>query len=456
MKRFIALLAFFAISFVQATPTAEKMVEFVTGIVEGIEESGDINKLLPCTTAGDEILEEFKEAISCLHLRDPTEIMRGVFLFIEASTDLMTKLRSCMEGFTVLQELDDALLNIDPRKVFYRVITRFSEFIYDIQRASSFFNAEDYHGAGDSIGSLLRIMFLVSEEDEVRADKMQEFVAGILEGVNESGDINNLIPCIKSHDTILRRFRQALDHLSIRHPEELRRGLVMFIEASKELLDMLKDCMEKFPVLKKLAELLISPDYVRIINKILVHFAQFITDVTKAKTCFTEGHYHCAGESIGDILEFIFLTYEMEEPTAGKMQEFVAGILEGINEPGDINKLVPCIKADDTIFQKFRESLENLSLRHPDKLRKGLTMFFEASKLVLDMLKACMDDFPFLKKISGYLVNPDYMRIVNKIMFHFTQFITDVAKSRTCFTEGHYHCAGESIGDILEFIFLTY
>ena len=456
MKIFIALLALVAISFVQAEPRVEKMTEFVAGILEGVNESGDINKLLPCISADDNILVRFKEALDHLHLRNPEELRRGLIMFFEAAKSLLTKLKACMEGFPVLQKLAEALVHPDHMRIINKIMTHFSQFITDVTKARTCFTESHYHCAGESIGDILEFIFLTYEESEVRLEKMQEFVAGILEGVNEPGDLTKLIPCIKAHDNLLQSFREALEHLNLRHPEELRRGVIMFFDATKELFDMLKNCMDGFLVLKKLADALVHPDHRMIINKIMAHFPQFITDVTKARTCFTEGHYHCAGESIGDILEFIFLTSEIEEPTADKMQEFVAGILEGVNEPGDINKLVPCIKPGDTIFEHFREALEYLSRRHPDEIRRGLKLFFDTSKLVLDMLKDCLEGFPLLKKISDYLVNPDYMRIINKIMMHFAQFITDVTKARTCFTEGHYHCAGESIGDILEFIFLTY
>ena len=303
--------------------------------------------------------------------------------------------------------------------------------------------------------ALFAIVFVRAEPIADPVVDMKEFVEGILIGVGEAGDISNMLPCIKDGDYILKKFKEALEHLQVKYINQLIKGVIMCLEASRDLRNMLSDCLVYFPILKKLAEAFDNPEYMKIAERIMFHFPEYLVNVVKARTCMLEGRYSCSGEAIGEIYKIMFHA-KKNEYTLDKMREFVSGLLEGINEAGDISELVPCIKQNDQVFENYRIALEYLLSRYPEDIRRGLSLFFDTTKTILSMLKDCMTGFPLLKRIAEYLVYPDYMRILEKIRMHFTQFMTDVTKARTCLYEGHYHCAGESIGDILEFIFLTY
>ena len=285
------------------------------------------------------------------------------------------------------------------------------------------------------------------------ADKLFELVRGLLAGLNEKGDINALVACLKGGEEIFVKIKQALEYLKNKNPDDLKKGLLLLFEAMRSLLDMLKPCMGGFEILLRLAQELLNPNIGKIIMKILTHPGTFFVDVVKALVCFIGGDYFCVGKSLGDILRFIFLSRE-EMPTADKLFELVRGLLAGLNEKGSINDLIACLKGGEDIFEKIKSALEHLRNKNPEELKKGLEILFAAMRQLMNMLKPCMGGFEILLKLAQALMNPNIGKIVMKILTHPGEFFVDVVKALVCFIGNDYFCVGKNLGDIMRFIFL--
>ena len=283
------------------------------------------------------------------------------------------------------------------------------------------------------------------------SDNMIEFLKGFLEGINESGDINNLIKCLKTGDDFLRKVKEAVELIKKMDPINVLKGVQELLGAVKELIEALKPCMDGFEELKKLMNALTHFDIRKIVQKIIGHASEFLMDITGAIECFSKGNYRCAGKFVGDILRRLFLTNGSDYP----LVDFVAGFLVGIQEKKTIEDVMKCMKESDQIIEKVIQALKLIVTLKIDNLLKGFGLLFEALLELEMMLKPCLDGFIQFNKLIEEMKNADFMKLILKILRDPLPFVSDVTDCIEAFSKGNYTEAGKDIGDILYRLFLV-
>jgi molecular chaperone GrpE (heat shock protein) len=432
-------------------PTDSSFVEFMKGFLEGINETGDINKLLECIHSGEEIINKIKAALELIAKKDIGSIFAGITMLVDAVKTLMSAMQPCMEGFDQLKRLMNAITHIDIMKIVMKVLTHLSEFIGDVVNAIGCFKSGDMHCAGKNVGSLLNKLFLNRMfEDENPAI---EFIKGFLVGIHEPKSVDDLMKCIKNMDSIFTMIREALGHIMKLSFEEVVTGLKILMEAMKQFHEMLAPCLDGFQQLKKLMEAMKNWDLVKIAWKIISQAVAFIHDIKECIESLQTQKFNQAGKDMGDILYRLFLS--RVEPKDNKIVDFLAGFLEGLNEKGDINELMKCVKNLEQVIDKIMQALEFIKLKDPANIIKGLTLLLQAVTELLNILKPCSDGFEQIKKLLAAFSHIDIIKLAFKILANPGPFIQDVMNCIEFFKSGNLHGAGKNLGDFLYRLFLS-
>jgi phage-related protein len=179
--------------------------------------------------------------------------------------------------------------------------------------------------------------------DAPEANPFVDFIHGFLDGLNVKGDINKILECIKGGEGVIEKIIEALNyliHIDIKHMEDIIKGVMMLVEAIQEIYKIIQPCISSFEEIKKIFEQIISTNIMKIVWRIIANAGQFIGDIKDAIASFAKGDFKQAGHDLGDIVYRLFLASLTDTNPAF---EFVKGLLEGLNEKGDINKVLECV-----------------------------------------------------------------------------------------------------------------
>ncbi len=433
-------------------PTEDKLIALVRGLLEGINEHGDINKLMACLKGGEDIFDKIKQALEYFKKKDINNVTKGLEILFDAMRELLNMLRPCMDGFDQLKRLLDALMHPDIKKIVMRIITHPGEFFVDAAKALVCFLSADFHCVGKSIGDMLRFIFL-SRMNEPGPENIKEYIKGLLAGIHEAKSVDDLVKCMDEAQRLLEKMKAALEMMRTLKIESMLQGLSMLFEALFELEEMLHPCLEEYTQFRKLMEAMSNADIGEIISKILSNPLQFLADVLEAIRCFEHEKYELAGKYLGAVLYSLFLV-QMNLKDLDPV-EFIKGFLEGLNEKGDINELLKCVKNIEQIVNKIIEAIGYIKNGDVTNLIKGITLLLEAVTELLNVLMPCASGFEQIKKLVDAIAHVDIIKLVFKILANPGPIIQDVMDCIDAFNNGDFHRAGKDIGDILFRMFLT-
>ena len=294
-----------------------------------------------------------------------------------------------------------------------------------------------------------------SEPIEPEANSFLEFMTGFLEGLNVKGDISKILECVKGGEDIINKLMDALkhfQHIDILHIGDIIKGLELLISAVMEAIEIIKPCSQSSEEIKKLINALTHVDFKKLALKIIANAGQFIHDVTDAMAAFKAKEFKRAGKDIGDIMYRLFL---QRVAVADPMYEFLRGFLEGINEKGDIKKLLECLNDLQPIVNEIIEALKLIMTMNISNVVKGVTMLVEAVTKFIKVLEPCSEGFTQLEKLLEAIINVDINKVVQKIIKDPMHYISDIYEWVAAFLKGDFYTAGKNLGDIVYRLFLA-
>ena len=136
------------------------------------------------------------------------------------------------------------------------------------------------------------------------------------------------------------------------------------------------------------------------------------------------------------------------------MCHFVKGFLEGINEGGDINKLLKCINGTENIIEKLKIALELILTFEYEKIVRGVTMLVETITKLIEILKPCASGFIELNKLWIAMLNTNIIKIVIKIIQHHQELYDDILYIIWNIGMFNFEAVGKGIGNILYRLYL--
>eukprot|EP01022_Parablepharisma_sp_SALTPOND_P014113 TRINITY_DN1899_c0_g1_i1.p2 TRINITY_DN1899_c0_g1~~TRINITY_DN1899_c0_g1_i1.p2 ORF type:complete len:523 (-),score=82.97 TRINITY_DN1899_c0_g1_i1:4803-6371(-) len=430
-------------------PTADKLVELVRGLLAGINEKGDINKLMSCIKGGEDIFAKIKSALEHFKKKDIKHLTKGLEILFDAMRELLNMLKPCMDGFNQLKRLLNALANPNIKKIALRILTHPGEFFVDAAKALTCFLSGNFYCVGKSIGDMLRFIFL---SRETSFEPLKDFLKGFLEGIHETKPINDLMKCMDVAERLMEKIKAALELIHKLTIDSMLEGLSMLFEALFELEEMLRPCLEEYGQFKKLMDAMGNANIGKVITKILMNPIQFMVDVMECIKSFEHKKFSPAGKHLGNILYKLFLTQLTLEVDP---VEFLKGLLEGLNEKGDVNKLLKCVKDIEKIIDKIIEAIQYIQHMDPTNLIKGITLLLEAVNELMTVITPCAQGFEQIERLIDAIAHVDIVKLVFKILANPGPFVQDVMDCVDAFNKGDFHRAGKDIGDLLYRLFLT-
>lgn len=280
-----------------------------------------------------------------------------------------------------------------------------------------------------------------------------DFIKGFLEGINEKGDIESLMKCIKGGEEIMKKIIEALKLIKTLDPLKVLSGVKELVDAIKALLKILHPCMEGFEQLKKLLDALAHVSITKIVKKIITHPGEFIKHIVQCIEGFTKHNYHQFGKALGQLCHLMFLS--SEEDTENMLIAFMRGFLEGLNEKGDIESLMKCIKEGEPIINKLIDGFKLIKTMNPLKVLEGVKKVVEALKDLMNMLKPCMEGFEELKRLMAALAKVNISKIVKNIISHPGEIIKVITEAIEGFIKKDFHLVGKATGLFCKTVFLS-
>lgn len=275
-----------------------------------------------------------------------------------------------------------------------------------------------------------------------------------MKGIRETKTVEDLIKCMKSADQIIEKIKSALTLIKTLNVESMLQGLSMLFESIFEIEEMLRPCLTEFAQFKKLLEAMQNVDMNKIVQKIIMNAFQFIADIIDCISYLEKQNYSRAGAALGDIMYKLFID-DLFKLQGFDAVAFIKGFLEGINEKGDINELLKCVKNLEQIVNKIIESIQYIKKMDFMNLIKGITMLIESVGELLNILKPCSSGFEQIKKLISAIGKIDIVKIVFKILHDPGPFVQDVVGAIDAFKNQQFQVAGKCIGDLLYRLFLT-
>jgi len=434
------------------TEDASPFLDFVHGFLEGINVKGDIKKILECVKGGEGVIEKIITALNYLihidikHLED---VIKGIMMLVDAVHEIYKIIQPCASSVEELKKLINAIINVNIIKIAWKLIRESVQFIHDIEDAIKSFTNQDFHQAGMDVGDILYRLFLEASTEV--SDPVYDFIKGFLDGINEKGDINKILECLKEVEPIINEIIKALELISRFNIKDLIEGVKLLVKAVIELIHGLKPCTEGFQQLKKLLDALMHADIMKIITKIMSNPGPFLKDIMDCIENFKNGNYHDCGFDLGDILFRLFLNGAAKGGFP-EFIKFVEGFFNGTGNGKDFNDIEDCLEKAPYIWEDIQEAIRNLQhidWKRPEELVKALINIFNAFVKILEAVKPCSLVPDELRKMIEKIGSIDLQKLLNKIMLYSFQIISDLVLAIKQLEEKDFFSSGKSFGQIL-------
>lgn len=155
MKIYLALLLLLPLSQASNEHGRFNAFEFLKGFLEGLNEKGDINKLVHCIRNVDDIAEKIVHALELIITGDIREIFEGVRLLVESVQEYINTIIPCAKGFHQIIRLFKKLHRLEIRVIFHKIIQN-ADFYRDlIEKCIDAFRKNEYKLAGKYLGQFL-------------------------------------------------------------------------------------------------------------------------------------------------------------------------------------------------------------------------------------------------------------------------------------------------------------
>jgi hypothetical protein len=431
-------------------------IDFVTGFLEGLNVKGDINKILECVKGGEGIIEKIIEAIKLIiHLdfKHLDDIIKGIKMLVEAVQDIIKIIQPCTQSVQEIQKLINALININFIKLAWKIITHAGTFIHDITDAIDAFGKKDYKRAGKDVGHLLFLLFL---DGTLESDPVFNFIKGFLEGVNEKGDVKELLKCLKDVEPLINKIIEAIQLILTMKIDNIMKGVIELVQAVTELINLLQPCSQGFEQLEKLIEAIFNTDIMKIITKIIANLPKFIEDFTTCIQAFTKGDFETAGKALGDVFFRLYLQARMHADPFN-FTEFVRifeGFFVGFGNNEVFKKTTTCLALVPGIYQKFVDAINLIIHLDLHNIVDALIKVFQALIDVVKSVKPCKLVPEDIKVIVEKFKNINLDDLLNKITANLFVIIGELTNAINCLSQPDYFCTGQSIGNIGYVLFI--
>ena len=303
MKGFIFAILLISIAFAKVD-SVETFTDYIKGLLASINEKGKVEDLKNCIKDGDAILVKVKTGLEAITTMDSAKITVGLKSLFEGTTDMLEMLKACDSAFTTLLRIGSEISKADISRLVKKVLSNPGSFFHLAINGLESLNKKDFVGFGSAVGTIEKMLLLQRVEQLI---PFVDFIKGFFEGINETGDVNKLMECLKEGEAIMQKIMQALEYIMKFDIQNVMKGIQLIMEVVHELSEKLKPCAEGYKQLEKLFEAVKNADIIQVVMKIMSHSSSIIADITDCIEMFKKGNYEKSGRDLGNILFIIFL-----------------------------------------------------------------------------------------------------------------------------------------------------
>ena len=437
----------------QAGMNIDDVVKLVSGVLDALNVNHDINHLKECVMKIPEsinkllaLIEEFKH-MDWKNIIKIYEMIQKVFVIID---EIISSLKPCVSIPEDIENIINKIRNIKLDELLKKVL-KYAFDIYNlVNEAIVHLANKEYYAFGNKIG---KVVYLIVLAPEMTSNAFMDFITGFLEGLNVKGDIKKILECVKGGEGVIEKIIAALNfliHIDFKHLDDIIKGIKMLVEAVQEIVKIIQPCTESIEEIQKLINALININIIKLAWKIITHATLFIHDITDAIDAFGKSDFKRAGKDIGDLLYRLFLESGESDPVFN----FIKGFLEGVNEKGDVNELLKCLKDVEPIINEIIEAVQLILTMKIENIIKGVTLLVQAVTKLINLLQPCTSGFEQLEKLIEAIINTNIMKIITKIIANIGKFIEDFTTCFEAFKSGDFEKAGKAIGDVFFRLYL--
>lgn len=116
-----------------------------------------------------------------------------------------------------------------------KIVSNLTYFLNLVKKIIRDFERTDMYEAGLGIGTLLYKLFIESTSEQGN-DPVTDFLKGFLEGLNEKGDVEDLLKCVKNAEKIINEIIDAIKIIAKGDIGHIIEGITKLLAALNELL----------------------------------------------------------------------------------------------------------------------------------------------------------------------------------------------------------------------------
>lgn len=314
MKAFLFLVCLFAFShaqldFVMEPVDESRFMDFIKGFMEGLNEQGDINKLVGCIRDADAIIQEIIQALELIKTREIMDIIEGISKLVKAVKKIIEMLQPCSEGFKQFKKLMEALKNFDIQKLVIKILSNIEKIIGLIKDCIAGFKNKDFYAAGKNLGSLLFILFL-SDAEFAAEDSSNIYILAVenfIKAANQGHHLDNIQTCACVIRPVIEDFNVILKESDWSSIEAIVNSVNRILDLAERVVNALIPCSTIGQDFKKLGEIIKDLDMNKLTNRLLRN----IGDVTSSLTLFSQyvasKEFDKAGTELGNVFYIMVL-----------------------------------------------------------------------------------------------------------------------------------------------------
>ncbi len=313
------ILVIFLVSLALAAPVAKRqhksfgdpMLDFIEGFLEGLNENGDVKKVLECLHDIEPISLEIIKALELIMKLNMKDVIEGVHLLMKAVWELLSDAKPCSEGLEQLKKFMEAVTHVNIMKVIQKIMNNPGGYLNDIMECITAFKEGDYYDFGQGLGDILFRLLLaqVVPEKAETLPKMDfnefvKMVQGFLDGAGHDKKFVDIEKCLIEFPEIVTDIIEAIEFMKKINWKDLTKlveALLKLVDIFTQLLDIIKPC-SKVPqdvdeLIRKLREVKIT----KLLERMVLNAVELLADINLFMKEYEAKEYYESGKDLGDV-----------------------------------------------------------------------------------------------------------------------------------------------------------
>lgn len=250
-------------------------------------------------------------------------------------------------------------------------------------------------------------------------DKSYDLLKGFMDGIQETGNADELKKCLTELDDIVNKLVKAVALIFTYEEEKVKLGISLLREATKRFIDILPPCSEGYVQLKKLLAAYKNADIFDMLRKFLTKPRGYFESVITFLEALKKNNYYVVGLSFGRINYWLYLVKSKAdffsfEILANEADDLLKGFLKGLKETGNFENLRKCLVKLDTIVKAMIKGVEMIFSFEQKSVLLGFLTLVDATSKFIGILENCKDGYEQITKLMDSIKKTDRYKILKK------------------------------------------